>query len=109
MATTPVDSRETPQEHPGQARSGAIGDGTTDNLAAIQNAFNNAAANHCIALVPAGTFAYSGNLTATGIAIAGVGVALAIKTALIEHNIPGKVVLLGTPGIYFHFFVWDGV
>jgi len=43
------------------------------------------------------------------IAIAGVGVALAIKTALIEHNIPGKVVLLGTPGIYFHFFVWDGV
>ncbi|KAF8500161.1 aminoacylase 1-like protein 2 [Russula emetica] len=31
------------------------------------------------------------------IAIAGVAVALAIKTALIEHNIPGKVVLLGTP------------
>jgi metal-dependent amidase/aminoacylase/carboxypeptidase family protein len=37
------------------------------------------------------------------IAMAGVAVALAIKTALIEHNIPGKVVLLGTPGIYIHF------
>lgn len=43
------------------------------------------------------------------IAIAGVAVALAIKTALIEHNIPGKVVLLGTPGIYIHFFEWDDV
>jgi metal-dependent amidase/aminoacylase/carboxypeptidase family protein len=41
------------------------------------------------------------------IAIAGVAVALAIKTALIEHNIPGKVVLLGTPGMYIHFVVWD--
>ena len=41
------------------------------------------------------------------IAIAGVAVALAIKTSLVEHNIPGKVVLLGTPGIYIHFFVWD--
>jgi metal-dependent amidase/aminoacylase/carboxypeptidase family protein len=33
------------------------------------------------------------------IAIAGVAVALAIKAALIKHNIPGKVGLLGTPGI----------
>ncbi|KAH9994553.1 aminoacylase 1-like protein 2 [Russula compacta] len=31
------------------------------------------------------------------IAIAGVAVALAVKEALIEHDIPGKVVLLGTP------------
>ncbi|OSX64497.1 hypothetical protein POSPLADRAFT_1180127 [Postia placenta MAD-698-R-SB12] len=31
------------------------------------------------------------------IAIAGVGVALAIKAALEKHNVPGKVVLLGTP------------
>ena len=43
------------------------------------------------------------------IAIAGVAVALAIKTALIEHNIPGKVVLLGTPGTYIHFFEWNDV
>jgi len=31
------------------------------------------------------------------IAIAGVAVALAVKAALIKHDIPGKVVLLGTP------------
>lgn len=33
------------------------------------------------------------------IAISGVGVALAVKAALQTHKIPGKVVLLGTPGI----------
>jgi hypothetical protein len=33
------------------------------------------------------------------IAIAGVAVAFAVKAALIAHGIPGKVVLLGTPGI----------
>ena len=32
------------------------------------------------------------------IAIAGVGIALAIKAALEKHSVPGKVVLLGTPG-----------
>ncbi|KAF9784943.1 hypothetical protein BJ322DRAFT_1108419 [Thelephora terrestris] len=32
------------------------------------------------------------------VAISGVGVALAIKAALQVHNIPGKVILLGTPG-----------
>ena len=32
------------------------------------------------------------------IAISGVGVALALKAALQTHNVPGKVVLLGTPG-----------
>ncbi|TFK29663.1 aminoacylase 1-like protein 2 [Coprinopsis marcescibilis] len=31
------------------------------------------------------------------IAVAGVGIALALKAALLEHRIPGKVVLLGTP------------
>ena len=40
------------------------------------------------------------------IAIAGVAVALATKAALIEHDIPGKVVLLGTPGISCSFFVY---
>jgi hypothetical protein len=59
--------------------SGAVGDGTTNNLTAIQNAFNYAAANQCIATVPAGTFAYSGNLNATGIAIAGMGAASILK------------------------------
>jgi metal-dependent amidase/aminoacylase/carboxypeptidase family protein len=32
------------------------------------------------------------------IAIAGVAVAIAVKAALIEYDIPGKVILLGTPG-----------
>lgn len=35
------------------------------------------------------------------IAISGVGVALAVKAALQSHKIPGKVVLLGTPGNKF--------
>ena len=34
------------------------------------------------------------------IAISGVGVAIAVKAALEKHQIPGKVVLLGTPGKY---------
>jgi metal-dependent amidase/aminoacylase/carboxypeptidase family protein len=32
------------------------------------------------------------------IAIAGVGVALAVRDAIVKHDIPGTVVLLGTPG-----------
>jgi metal-dependent amidase/aminoacylase/carboxypeptidase family protein len=38
------------------------------------------------------------------IAIAGIAVALAVKAALIEHDIPGKVILLGTPGIILCFY-----
>lgn len=34
------------------------------------------------------------------IAIAGVAVALAVKAALVKYNIPGKIVLLGTPGMH---------
>ncbi len=54
---------------------GAVGDGVTDNAAAIQKTFNYAATNNCIAFIPAGTFAYSGNITATSIAVAGTGAA----------------------------------
>lgn len=32
------------------------------------------------------------------IAIAGVAIACAIKKAIAKHNIPGTVILLGTPG-----------
>ncbi|KAJ3551850.1 hypothetical protein NM688_g4473 [Phlebia brevispora] len=35
------------------------------------------------------------------IAIAGVAVAIAVKTAIEQLDIPGKIVLLGTPGWYF--------
>jgi Chitobiase/beta-hexosaminidase C-terminal domain len=75
--------------------SGAVGDGVTDNLTAIQNGFNYAAANHCVALVPAGTFAYSGNLTATGIAIAGVGAASVLKPLSLTNE---AVILSGSGG-----------
>jgi metal-dependent amidase/aminoacylase/carboxypeptidase family protein len=34
------------------------------------------------------------------IAVSGVGIALSIKAALQTHGVPGKVVLLGTPGEY---------
>ena len=39
------------------------------------------------------------------IAIAGVGVALAVKTALEKHCVPGKVVLLGTPGAPYVLYI----
>jgi hypothetical protein len=74
---------------------GAIGDGTTDNLTAIQNAFDHAAANQCIALVPAGTFAYSGNLKATGIAVAGVGAASILKPLSLTNE---AIILSGSGG-----------
>jgi metal-dependent amidase/aminoacylase/carboxypeptidase family protein len=32
------------------------------------------------------------------IAMAGVGIALALRAALEKHDVPGTVVLLGTPG-----------
>jgi hypothetical protein len=34
------------------------------------------------------------------IAMAGVAIALALRAALEEHDVPGTVVLLGTPGAY---------
>lgn len=37
------------------------------------------------------------------IAMSGVGVAIAVKAALEAHDIPGKVILLGTPGTFLPF------
>jgi metal-dependent amidase/aminoacylase/carboxypeptidase family protein len=42
------------------------------------------------------------------IAMAGVAVALAVKAALIEYNIPGKIILLGTPGMHSLHHLWCG-
>lgn len=39
------------------------------------------------------------------IAVAGVGIAIGLKVALETHDIPGTVVLLGTPGEYFETMV----
>ena len=36
------------------------------------------------------------------IAMAGVAIALAIRAALEKHDVPGTVILLGTPGAYGH-------
>ena len=64
---------------------GAVGDGVTNNATAIQNTFNYAATNKCTALIPAGTFAYSGTLTARAIAVAGTGAGSILK-ALDTNN-----------------------
>jgi hypothetical protein len=64
---------------------GAKGDGVTNNAGAIQNAFNYAAQNNCIALIPSGTFAYRGTLTANGIAVTGTGSGSILK-ALDTNN-----------------------
>ena len=67
----------------------------TDNTTAIQNTFNYAAANNCAALIPAGNFAYSGTLTANGIAITGIGAA-SILTPLDVTN--SAIILTGNGG-----------
>lgn len=33
------------------------------------------------------------------IAICGVGIAVAVKSAMEDHCVPGKVIILGTPGM----------
>ena len=42
------------------------------------------------------------------IAISGVGVAIAVKRALEMHDVPGKVVLLGTPGSFWSALLHTG-
>ena len=37
----------------------------------------------------------------------GVGVAIAIKSALQQFNINGKVALLGTPGSFFLYYLYQ--
>ena len=39
------------------------------------------------------------------IGMAGVAIACALKAAMEKHNISGKIVLLGTPGIVFLRFI----
>lgn len=52
---------------------GAVADGVTNNQAAIQKAFDYAAANGDAVYIPAGNFAYFGTLSADGIAVFGAG------------------------------------
>ena len=39
------------------------------------------------------------------IAMAGVGIALALRAALEKHDVPGTIVLLGTPGALFGLYL----
>ena len=52
---------------------GAVGNGTTDNTAAIQDALNYAAANGDAVYIPAGTYDYSGTIADNGVTIYGAG------------------------------------
>lgn len=74
---------------------GAVGDGKTNNTTAIQKTFNYAAANKCIALIPAGTFAYSGTITANGIAVEGVGATSILKPLTVDNE---ALILKGNGG-----------
>jgi len=58
---------------------GAVGDGRTDNQAAIQRAFDYAAANKVGVYIPNGVFLHSGALTANGITISGAGEGAVLK------------------------------
>src|SRR5690348_3776271 len=57
----------------------AVGDGRTDNQAAIQRAFDYAAANKVGVYIPNGVFLHSGALTAKGITISGAGEGAVLK------------------------------
>ena len=63
----------TPAGYISIADYGAVGDGKTDDTAAIQAAFNYAEANGLGVYIPPGTYNYSNNLTATGIKVMGAG------------------------------------
>jgi hypothetical protein len=58
---------------------GAVGDGTTDNTTAIQDALNYAAANGDAVYIPAGTYDYSGTLTDNGVTLYGAGTSSVLK------------------------------
>jgi Chitobiase/beta-hexosaminidase C-terminal domain/Right handed beta helix region len=77
------------------AQFGAVGDGVTNNATAIQNTFNYAASHGCIALIPAGKFAYSGTITATSIAVTGTGAASILAPLDVQNE---ALILSGTGG-----------
>lgn len=64
---------------------GAVADGRTNNQKAIQAAFDYAKAHGESVVIPTGTFAYSGTLTASGIKVTGNGDGSVLK-ALDPHN-----------------------
>lgn len=54
--------------------TGGVADGTTDNMTAIAAAMSQAALlSHKTVFFPAGTYAYNGNITVSGVTMAGIG------------------------------------
>ena len=72
---------------------GAVGDGSTDNTTAINNAFSAATSAGCSVEVPAGTFNHSGLLTATGIKVFGLGSSSILQATNASNQ---ALILLGT-------------
>ena len=74
---------------------GAVGNGSTDNTTAIQNAFNAAASAspQCSVEIPNGTFNHSGTITATGISVFGLGSGSILQATNVNTQ---AVILLGT-------------
>ncbi|HLO79126.1 MAG TPA: right-handed parallel beta-helix repeat-containing protein [Magnetospirillum sp.] len=79
---------------------GAVADGTTDNHDAIQAALDYAQAHGQSVLIPRGTFAYSGTLTANGITVAGTGDGSVLKA--LDPN-QESLILTGTGGALHDF------
>jgi hypothetical protein len=71
----------------------AKGDGTTDDTAAIQQAANDALAQHKFVFFPAGTYLHTGMITFNGVAVTGVG---APTTLLANNEDSSAIVLTGT-------------
>lgn len=74
---------------------GAVGDGITNNQTAIQNAFNYASAHGEAVYIPPGSFAYSGTITANGIAVYGAGSSSILKPQDVANE---SLILTGSGG-----------
>lgn len=68
----------------------AKGDGATDDTAAIQQAANDALAQHKFVFFPAGTYLHTGTITFNGVAVTGVGA----PTTLLANNEDSSAIIL---------------
>ena len=84
---------------------GAVGDGKTDNRAALQKAFDQARATGQDVYIPPGVYCHSGVLTITGIHVAGAGEASVLKATSYGQ----EVVWLKGDGVALSDVRLDGV